>query len=364
MTSSIVIETGSTITDPLREPFTMATTSATENYKTSQTEPAEAKVGLKEVEGGVKKSTNDQTTDISEIASPLGMSTSESSPKTSSPQEEVAASTDEESEDSDPSTALLYCIEKGRNHANLVEWEIFMCPSCGQDLKPPKPRTNDGQKKKNKEKPGKEQVDPIEEQDHVQDAPNVSETPDVRYKIKYFDKGGYIAAIQPWHDRLNLETERRKVISKEQAILEIVTVVQTNIKADSNRYEYEKEKLLKEGILTNPKYTMEHGWTEIEIYSRSIIEVLHRLVTYHPGMNLTGETIILKEPFCLFFYHFEDLSAYQMTYPGAEGHEAYKDDPLKNRTDIEKCDEETYNHLNLLRHALKFDRRLAEYVTF
>jgi hypothetical protein len=61
----------------------------------------------------------------------------------------------------------------------------------------------------------------------------------VKYKIRYLAEGGYFAAIEPWHVRLNLEVERKKISSKEQAILEVVTVVQTNIKSSYDRASYE-----------------------------------------------------------------------------------------------------------------------------
>lgn len=54
----------------------------------------------------------------------------------------------------------------------------------------------------------------------------------------------------------------------------------------------------------------QYGPCEIKINSMAIINALNRVVNYWPGLNLNTPSLIIQEPFAIFYHHRKDLKEY------------------------------------------------------
>lgn len=242
--------------------------------------------------------------------------------------------------------AHLHCPVTRTTHANLLEFEIFSCPLCLEDLR---------SKPTKRSKPESSEPDESNSsvlQDEIKDAPKPHSA--VEYKIKFEDAGGYVAAIQEWHEPLNLETARTiKNSTAGRSVLEVVSVVRSDIQRDSSRYESEKAALLREGILDNPKYTLVPTTTEIYIHSWQVIQALRQLVAYYPGISLMSNSIHLVEPYCFLFHILDDLLVFQETCTSSETIGPDKQPLFRTALAAARCDKETSDHINVIHDFLK-----------
>lgn len=263
----------------------------------------------------------------------------------------------------------LYCRKVGKSHGHLLDFGAETCPMCDQDLRPTK--RNGEHKTDNSEKDAKDAKEDAKEDDKEDDMEDDMEdakekevaeeaTPDITYKVRYKDRGNFTIATQAWGGPFDLERARGRPQLREDKlpVLEIITVLATSIAKDSarsipkdsERLSSEVDQILKEGILNNKKVSVTVAYTEITIYSPALIKVLRRVVSYYPEVYLAGSSITLREPYCMLAHHMKELEDFQRTYRSSEmqdvpnpGH--YGDD-FERR---EICDEETYNHIIVLR---------------
>jgi hypothetical protein len=287
--------------------------------------------------------------------------------------------------------ASLWCFDKGRSHANLFKWGVFVCPACDQNLRQPdKVRGSSSDRSRDRGHRGRG------ERGHVSDAsrdssadswtssnrsrsvdtrpppppppppphhsvqkgqfgtdpdiaisersgPGSKVALDVRYQVQFLYESGDVIGIRPWHELLNLENERRSLVGNSSSIIEIITVVQTNIKSHFMSQDRNSQKIMREGILRNPKYAVEVKTNDMIIYSQQIIDCLKEVVTYYPSVRLTGDAIALQEPYCIIFHHMKEIQARQRSAINAEAGKATLSAPY---------DEETQRHLGVLQDAL------------
>ncbi|RFN54455.1 p-loop containing nucleoside triphosphate hydrolase [Fusarium flagelliforme] len=266
-----------------------------------------------------------------------------------------------------PPTASLWCSKNGRSHAHLAEWNILKCPSCEQDLRRPEEEVKEKQEPKVTDQPksdsdesesesDSDQSEPADEADTRDESHDDEEArPCLQYSIRYLDEAGYHAATEPWHERLDLNTERKHVVKNTNVVLEIETIVQTSIKKDEYRRQYEKDDLLKKGILKNPAYRLAIMKSQFVIHSKLIMRTLMHLVDYYPAVNLSPEPITITEPYPLIIHHWDVIQAYLKTFPGhtdyQEGSDSMAPFPAGRR--LKACDEETHQHFGMLIESIE-----------
>jgi hypothetical protein len=302
--------------------------------------------------------------------------------------------------------ASLWCLIKRRSHANLFKWGVFVCPACNQDLRQPEKACGRSCDQRHRGRGGRghmsnasrdssadswtsssrsrsRSVDtrprppppPPPPHHSVRESqfgtdpdipiwecsgPGSQVALDVRYQVQFLYESEDEIGIRPWHELLNLENERRSLADNSSSIIEIITVVQTNIKSHFLSQDRDSRKIMREGILRNPKYTVEVKTNDMIIYSQQIIDCLKEVVTYYPSVRLTGDAIALQEPYCIIFHHMKEIQARQRSAINAEAGKASLGAPY---------DEETRRHLGVLQDALPahiktaVDQETARYST-
>ncbi|KAF7502671.1 hypothetical protein GJ744_005284 [Endocarpon pusillum] len=266
----------------------------------------------------------------------------------------------------DSGSADLHCPKAGRSHSELLIFGVKTCPMCEQNLHPRKPNgTEDCLEKdeevgKNKDggaKQGGVKGDSNEsalvkdnsEENAGEDEANAKASSDIVYKIMYKDGGQHTITTEPWGEPFDLEKARRGLKHKKLPVLEIMTVLDTDIEKDSYRTKREVQVLMEEGILENEKISVTVASADMTINSPALIKVLSKIVSYYPGVNLDGKFITLREPYCIIAHHMKELEDFQKTYRPSER----QDLPgrIDNGGDMEQCetcDEETHDHIKIL----------------
>ncbi|ROW03607.1 hypothetical protein VPNG_07168 [Cytospora leucostoma] len=244
------------------------------------------------------------------------------------------------------SSAPLWCPVTLRSHASLVEWGVSFCESCKQNLTPPEKKLAEDNKDEKKEDndEGKEEVDKKDQ--------------DIAYKIKFLDEEGFIISVNTWHEQLDLDRERQSItkLGSAKPIIEVISVVRTDIA--ENDHSWNDRDGLFQDIIKDPNVTVDHGGREIVVNSRPILTALRRIITYYPGLQLIGQSFTLEPPYCVYYHHMQDIRAYQLTWTGADGYETRQKHPMEKRKGFTPCNEETYNHLNMLRDVMEEHQEL------
>lgn len=235
--------------------------------------------------------------------------------------------------------ATLWCPKQKRNHGSLIEWRVFICPFCHQNLTPPDtnassqspviPKTGTGF---HTGQPAAKGSDAI--------APGATGS-DVRYFNHYLLQDDLLA-VDPWDGLLDLQKERGNLTSFNNSALEIITEIQVTYSSSAFRRSGMTANPRK--MLDNPEYRMEIRKRFIRVVSRQVIEALTRMVTYYPGVSLVGDQIKIEEPYCIIFHHMERIEEYQSTYSNINGRS------LTNVDD--SCDEVTHHHLDVLKSTV------------
>ncbi|KAL1854479.1 hypothetical protein Daus18300_011400 [Diaporthe australafricana] len=93
----------------------------------------------------------------------------------------------------------------------------------------------------------------------------------------------------------------------------------------------------------------------VVVRSIHIKQALQKIVTYCPGLRLSGEFLEIVEPYCLFYHHLDGIKAYQRTFHGAPDHDGNIRDLYSDtkKPGLKPCDEVTYKHLAVLRDAIQ-----------
>ncbi|KAH8198581.1 hypothetical protein TruAng_007262 [Truncatella angustata] len=274
--------------------------------------------------------------------------------------------------------ASLWCSKKGRSHANLYDWEIMECPSCGQNLRPPGEVGNSQQRGRTKDSGSTETsrsrssdttsasstsgdsesesnvhvasdrpygvdlfIPTIKSSDQAKKtaAGQVVSPPDIIYQIRFLYEDGHELGNRPYHELLDLQEEKKAIVKISDPILEIVSIVRTNIRWSPSYDGNREATIMAEGILRNPRYDSELLSHNIRIRSRRIIDVLKRIVTYYPGLRLTRDVVTFKEPYCVAFHHMADIKALSEGEGFASGA-------------VSEVDKETQHHLKVFREAV------------
>lgn len=206
-----------------------------------------------------------------------------------------AADTDMAEQESDPEdifkiSAPLYCKLNGRPHSTLIDFSVWICPECEEDLRM-------GESRKRFPRPDRNAV--VESDEPM---------PDVSYSIEYTDCGNNKIARENWEGKFDLAVARKGVRTADRSVFEVVTVLETSL-PDRNLAPFEIEELLKKGILTDPNIRIAVSNTLVTIYSTALIQTIRNIVQYYPE-NLEGDVIELKAPYMLLGHHLNEIEAY------------------------------------------------------
>lgn len=258
--------------------------------------------------------------------------------------------------------ASLWCPVQGRNHANLVEFGLRWCPLCKQDLQPPPEIGGSVPQAKSVEasEEASDQVasDGSESEDGSQsdNDSKASQEPKPSFGIQFMDSDGVFVARRPWHEILDLETERAKMSHQTDPPLEMVTLVTTSLSPEWRKFMAPDQlETLVDGFLKNPNYTMEMESMSLQIKSEYIRQALRQIVIYSPEPISRYLFIYMAMPYCLFYHHWDAIKAYQRTFKGAKDYDESSGDSYLSgkRPGFKPCDEITYNHLTVLRNAIE-----------
>ncbi|KAH8667874.1 P-loop containing nucleoside triphosphate hydrolase protein [Ilyonectria robusta] len=206
-----------------------------------------------------------------------------------------AADTDKGEQGSEPedivgTSATLYCKINGRAHFLLLDFGVWVCPLCEEDLEL-------GRSRRRLPRSGPEEA-----------AKNDEPIPDVSYSIEYTDCANYKIARENWEGKFDLAVARKDVRTADRSVFEVVTVLETSL-PDRRLAPFEVDELLKKGILTDPNIRITVSNTLVTIYSTALIQTIRNIVQYYPE-NLGGDVIELKAPYMLLGHHLNDLEAY------------------------------------------------------
>lgn len=248
--------------------------------------------------------------------------------------------------------ASLWCPVRGRNHANLVEFGLESCPLCKQNLKPPLdigPSDPQAKSVETKEEASSDGSQSDSDSETAQDSKP-------RYSIQFLDTARDHITIRPWHELLDLETERAKVSRQTGPPVDTITVVATSLSSEWRmRLAPGQLERVASGLLTNPNYTMEIDYVRVDIGSDHIRQALRQIVTYYPGPRLSHGLNYIDMPYCLFYHHLDAIKSYQRTFKGAKDYDEDSGflDLRTQKLGFKSCDEITYHHLNVLRNAIE-----------
>lgn len=286
------------------------------------------------------KSNIDTATSVND-SSRTPADSSEQAEKPTDSQDEVGnAATEDGAGKGWESSASLYCRRNGRSHAALLEFGITTCPICDQDLTANKNLDLESESSTSSDSDAEEEVVKDENEQMV------------TYSLEYRDSGDNYIATVPWPRLFDLSAARKGIDLKERIIFEVVTVLDTSIPSDGHRYRSEKDDLLEEGIVDNPKIKVAVRFNRMTIHSNRLIKAIAQVVTYYPSEKLEGEFIEVAEPYPLLVHYMEELEAYRATYiepdfgsPIRTEEEAITTHPA--------CDKETSNHVGILLDFLR-----------
>ncbi|CAG8959320.1 hypothetical protein HYFRA_00013090 [Hymenoscyphus fraxineus] len=248
----------------------------------------------------------------------------------------------------EPAQTPLYCSIKGKSHGALLEWGMTSCPACNINLSQSDPTS---QQSPGPFLPETTRSKTEYPKDSIKDS-------HIEYKVKYLDIVGESLGMDPWEGPFDLEAAEAKAsgtsIEATTPILEVRSLLQTDISDDKTR------NALKVGldssnrnIIGNKDFDVEHVGTAIKIYSRPFIHALQKLISYWPDTSLVANSVEIMEPYAILIHHLDALEAYKMTYSEATGREKYRDHPIHKRTDIESCNRETFEHINIIEGYLQ-----------
>ncbi|KAK2605644.1 hypothetical protein N8I77_008468 [Diaporthe amygdali] len=250
----------------------------------------------------------------------------------------------------------LRCPVRGRNHAILIEFGLQSCPLCKMDLKsPPDTETLHHKPEAMEENEVVSRNGTGDDRQSDNDIGPAQES-ECNFFIHFLDNSGDYITMLPWHEILDLETERAKMSRQIGPPVQMITKVATSLSAEwrKNLGPSQLAELAK-GFLTNPNYIMEVDYRVVGIRSSYIKQALRQIVTYWPHLNMVGDVLEIEEPYCLFYHHLDAIKAYQKTFKGAKDYdESRRGVDLKTqRPGFKPCDEVSYHHLTVLRKTIE-----------
>lgn len=250
-------------------------------------------------------------------------------------------------------SASLWCPVRGRNHANLIEFGLKRCPLCHQDLDPPLEIGPRAESVDASEKASEDGSSDGSQSDKNSEAAQESAP---KFSIQFLDNTRGHITMRPWHEIIDLDTERTKISHQTEPPVETVTVVITSISSEFRKHMAPMQlENFASGLLTNPNYTMEIDYIRVDIGSDHIRQALRQIVTYSPESTLSRGITYMSVPYCLFYHHRDAITAYQRTFKGAKDYDESigRLDCMTQKPGFKPCDEITYNHLGELRNAIE-----------
>lgn len=221
------------------------------------------------------------------------------------------------------SNTSLYCSFTGRSHADLWEFGLDNCPRCDQDLSKPV----------NFEAPARPlSPKPVAQKTH-------SKT--ILHAVEYRDNGNNTIGSEPWDDEIDLES----MGLANSPAFEIVTVLLTSIQANSNRQDWESERLVASGILEKPHIRAKIVSKRLTVHSAPLLRLLRGYISYYPSATLDASALWLEEPFALVAHHYKELQKHWDT----NKHMVPKKGP-DGKIKIEDTEQEEDEEVTGLRH--------------
>ncbi|KAA8635553.1 hypothetical protein SMACR_09201 [Sordaria macrospora] len=188
----------------------------------------------------------------------------------------------------------LWCKSAGESHAVLVTFGYWNCPRCGQSLRKPefkKEMNNSGG-------PGSSAMSGAAPKDPG----------DFKYHVRYLDSNDRPILVDAWDGPFDLSEARKDLAgtAKKEPPFRVETEVHTSINNGMGTYQHELDRYSNGKILANPNISVKVGRTFIIIRSQPLLEILNRLVSYYPSINLKGRSLTLWAPYD-FVWHYHDL---------------------------------------------------------
>lgn len=171
----------------------------------------------------------------------------------------------------------------------------------------------------------------------------------IKYSNRFVDLHNRLVIAHPWPEALNLDLERGKQAGwkaqHQKAIIELVTIVRTNIDVTSPRFDryHDTRK-----ILSDPRITAELFRREVIIDSVLIVEAFKTMITYYPGLELRGITMTIPEPYCVFYDYYQEIKALQRTLDASTKHPVDNSQPQTTQPEPEMNTKEQSGHLKVL----------------
>lgn len=177
-------------------------------------------------------------------------------------------------------------------------------------------------------------------------------TASIKYSNRFLDIEDRIVTVESWPEALDLDRERGKPAGGElqhhQSIIELVTIVRTNIDMRMMMHHHQFSSANTRGILFNPKVTADFARRELVIGSLRIVNAFKATITYYPGLELRGVTMTIPEPYCVFYHYYQELKALQKAHDSSSGHLASAKEPETTPTGPQTHNLETREHLKIL----------------
>ncbi|KAI1337703.1 hypothetical protein F5Y15DRAFT_408041 [Xylariaceae sp. FL0016] len=200
--------------------------------------------------------------------------------------------------DAKPS-ATLYCPKTNLMHVSLVDYGIIWCPACSQNLS----KQPNFSKQLELESPSESGDDGVSDDKENQCAENIT------YSIEYHDSGDYFIGTTSSPGPFVLSEAKKAARGANDLVMNVITVIQTSHPPDQHRWKGDAQKIMRDGILDNPRIGVRVSSTSLEISSAHCIKALKSLVTYYPDTNLwTIEDFLkIEEPFAVIGHYLEEI---------------------------------------------------------
>ncbi|KAK3947203.1 hypothetical protein QBC32DRAFT_355048 [Pseudoneurospora amorphoporcata] len=195
----------------------------------------------------------------------------------------------------------LWCKITGESHYVLLKFGTWKCPICEQSLVKPEPK-----QKKSKE--------PDENASGPSDTNEGSN--EFLYSVRYLDEAHVAIMTEEWKGPFNLAEARKDVMEKEP-MFKVQTDLVTSIPHEKYRSGFDIKRIKEAGILNNANLSVKVNQIRLTIQSAALLNVIRKVVTYYPDVNLQAKTLDIATPYAVLWHHwpqFEEHLAHQHAY--------------------------------------------------
>lgn len=179
--------------------------------------------------------------------------------------------------------------------------------------------------------------------------------------IEFRDEGGGFLHHMSWNRPFNLAEAQKGIITQSHdTVAKITTVLETDHNYQP-RSDLERNRIIKAGLLRNPRVNLKSVKQRMVLLSKPIMEVLQKIITYYPGTNVKSDSLLLDFPYCILVHYIAELEMFKNTFDGKDDNstEADKDRnastsiPGLNWSSVGRCDKTTFDHIEQLLHFLR-----------